>query len=137
MLNLSDLPRNYLESKMFVGYENIFPLVDAKEYVCAIQKYEMSHSGLYIKLYHHNVLPFLLYFVDVRYFACPTSWKSADFNVATKPDEHVRILKETGLLGAWPKDFLLNELTIYFISIGNAEIRIVARDVERLEIDRD
>lgn len=118
---------------MTFGYNNIFPLENSEAYRCSLCRYEIGHSGLYFELSLKSESPFYLLFPDARYFSGPPSWQGADFRLVEKPDKHLRILETLEWFNGWPKKFLLERMQVYIVQASNADIKIVAADVERLD----
>lgn len=119
---------------MTVGYDNIFPIADADNYTCSLYRYEVSHSGLYLKVSNSDIdeTSFYLYFPDFSYIAAPVSWRSVDFQLLGHRDERDQALQAIGCFNKWPDEYL-RRIQIYTIEKPHLHIMILAAGVEKIQ----
>lgn len=116
---------------MTVGYNNIFPISDAEQFICTVIYFGGERSELKIKVYNDKDIEFYLTFRVVRYFSGPFEWKSANFVLA-----HTEVFKNLMLSLHYPEticDMIIEKewSYLYFIDKLTYNISIVAASVQK------
>lgn len=118
---------------MTTEYRDIFPIADSDKYLCSIYKYEISHSGLYLKVSNHRDQPFYLYFADVRYFSGPPSWEGANFQLLPNLEDRLNTLRTINYFAKWSDNKLLERLQVYKVDNLSWDVIIIAVEVQKMD----
>ncbi len=115
------------------GSQNAFNITNPGRYRCQIFHYHRKLSRLYLSVYKgQRASPaFFILFADVAYIEAPTSWHSADFNIAAKQD-CIALMLELGLVGEAVYEFpdayaaITDYARLYRVPSPQRQIRIIA-----------
>ena len=86
--------------------KNVFNITEPVRYRCQIFHYHRKLSRLYLSVYQGQRSQPALYilFSDVAYIEAPTSWLSAQFDIAPKAD-CIELMIQAGLVGPAVRQF--------------------------------
>lgn len=121
------------ELPMTTRSSSLFPIHDADEYICSIYKYEIGHSGLYLKVSNHREPPFYLYFAGVEYFSGPPSWQGVNFLIIENAENRIGTLRSISYFAKWSENKLLERLQVYKVNKPSWDVIIVAVEVQKVD----
>lgn len=117
-----------------MAFNDVFPLEDAAELTCSIDKYAVGHSALWVRIMRNGLLVCYLYFTNVKYISAPMLWKSADFHMA--PDEDCRqLLIKMGYPEKLAIEYTTDDLKLYVVEKPDITIQILAKGIEKIDYD--